>query len=300
MEYTYEEFKDALIAELEDFYSSDAEIIIKEVLKTNGVRMEGLSIVHDKEEKVYPIIYIDEIYKKCVDEELPIKEVVGWVIDARERRNASESMLDVTKKLTDWDFAAENVYPALINTGYNAELLEELVSRPFLDLSIIYIIRIPTDGFEGSASTKVTKTMLANYRISEDELYEQAMFNLRNKDKAEFMSMGEALMALSGCSFELDDVPMKMYVLNNGSKEYGASQLLNIETVRKAHEGQAYYVIPSSIHEAILVEYDSEVDPQMIDSMIREINETELDARDILSDHVYFYDGKSDSIELCA
>ena len=53
---SYEEFKEALMAELEDFYSSDARIFFKEVLKTNSVRLDGLNIIFDQEERVNPVI----------------------------------------------------------------------------------------------------------------------------------------------------------------------------------------------------------------------------------------------------
>lgn len=296
----YGEFKDALIERLKDFYSSDAEIIVKEVLKTNGVRLEGLSIVHNTEEKVYPVIYLEDIYKNYADGDMNFDDVVGMVIDTREKRNASDGMIEYAGKLTDWDYVKECVYPILLNAKYNTEYLKELVSRPYLDLSIAYIIRIPTAEFDGNANVKISKGMLKSYRISEDELHEQAMFNLRNKDRQEFKGIGEVLMELAGRSIDMGNMTPKMYVLYGETRDYGASQILNIGKIKEEHDGQAYYVIPSSIHECILIEYDEEVNPQMINEMIRGVNGTELDARDVLSDHVYFYDGVGDTISMCA
>ena len=91
-----------------------------------------------------------------------------------------------------------------------------------------------------------------------------------------------------------------MYVLSNMSCNHGASQLLNIGELGEKYEGRSFYVIPSSIHEAILVDYQENMSPETINDMIREINATVLDATEVLSDHVYFYDGGSNELSMCA
>ena len=297
---TYDNFKKDLIERLSKYYSNEVKIYVKEVLKNNGVRLEGLNIVHDSNERVFPTIYLKDLYEMYVDEEKTIDEIVDWVIDTRESRSADDYFLDVALKLTDWDFVSEYVYPALLSTERNEDLLKELVSRPFLDLSIVYIIRIPTDMPGRASNTKITFGMLEKYGITIEELHEKAMSNLREKDKAEVKSIGDVLEAMTGMAVIPDtENTAKLYVLYNEMRDFGAAHLLNIGNILESKD-QAYYVIPSSIHEAILVSFDNGISEEVINDMIQEINQTELDARDVLSDHVYYYDGKGDTISMCA
>ena len=298
---SYDEFKDALLAELKDFYNSDANIYFKEVLKTNGVKLDGLSIIYDTEDRINPVIYINDLYDRYADGELTFEEVVGEIIQVRDKSSAAPAILNVVSDITDWDKVSEHVYPFLINTESNHELLEDLVSRPFLDLSVIYVIRIPGEAQDMWASVKITKGMLTRYGVDEDILHEQAMLNLRNKDSLQVRSLFDVIRELA----HRDIIPREvsapnMYVLSNGSCNHGASQLLNIGQLGEEYADRSFFVIPSSIHEAILVDYEENMDPETINEMIRDVNATVLDETDILSDHVYLYDGKTRELSMCA
>ena len=197
---SYDEFKDALLAELQDFYSHDANIYFKEVLKTNGIKLDGLSIVYDTEERINPVIYINELYNRYADGELTFEEVVGQIIDIREKSSAEPAIIDVISDITDWDKVSEYVYPFLINTESNQELLEDLVSRPFLDLSIIYVIRIRGEAQDVWASVKISKAMLGRYGVDEDALHEQFHFrrvvHVQNIVDPEFLLAQDAVQCV--------------------------------------------------------------------------------------------------------
>ena len=52
-----------------------------------------------------------------------------------------------------------------------------------------------------------------------------------------------------------------------------------------------FYVLPSSIHEVIIVsETEAPWGSSGLSEMVREINHTQVDEEDILSDIVYYYD----------
>ena len=56
--------------------------------------------------------------------------------------------------------------------------------------------------------------------------------------------------------------------------------------------GGSFYLIPSSVHEFILIKDDGTPKAKDLNKMIKNVNETVLEPRDYLSDQCYHYDAK--------
>jgi hypothetical protein len=54
--------------------------------------------------------------------------------------------------------------------------------------------------------------------------------------------------------------------------------------------GSGFYVIPSSIHEVIIVPSEDTYEADDIRNMIREINDTQVKVEEILSYSLYYFD----------
>ena len=92
----------------------------------------------------------------------------------------------------------------------------------------------------------------------------------------------------------------KMYILSNHMRSYGAAALIYPEQLRKIAEevGENYYVLPSSVHETIIVAESESPDKEELCSLIKEINETQVEAEEVLSDHAYYYDCSTGKLTL--
>jgi hypothetical protein len=92
---------------------------------------------------------------------------------------------------------------------------------------------------------------------------------------------------------EIDEVsgPIKMYVLTNTQKINGAACMLyeGILSDFADYHGKDLYILPSSVHEVILVLDDQEIKKEDLDHMVKEVNLSEVEEGDVLSDHAYFY-----------
>ncbi len=88
---------------------------------------------------------------------------------------------------------------------------------------------------------------------------------------------------------EKDNLPM--YVLSNHNRLNGAACILYqgiLDGFANLIE-QDLYILPSSIHEVIIIPASFQQNPGKLQEMVREVNRTQLEAEEILSDCVYYY-----------
>lgn len=78
---------------------------------------------------------------------------------------------------------------------------------------------------------------------------------------------------------------------DDSRKTYGACSILYPGMLEQLAEriGGDYYMIPSSVHEFLLVPREREQDREELKKMIAEVNRTELPPEEVLSDHLYLY-----------
>lgn len=302
----YQEFKTDIIDILRDFYGKDAMVTVIDVLKNNGVRYDSVSIFFtDHDEKVIPAIYLNGLYQQYAVGDMTLEDCVGEIIQLRERNNHPEDICQIIGNLWDWSFVKDNVYPALLSTEENHELLECLVTRTFLDLSVVYIVRMTmADG--GLGSVKINKLLFEQYGISREELQEKAIMNLE-KDDYKLVNLLDTIKSIleedmpKQCSEYLSDIlaePVKMYVLTNAFKLYGAAGILSSNFLRENSGGRNYFILPSSIHETIFVPAEEGMSQKEFDNMVKEINTTQLSAEELLANHSYYYDTLSGEIQI--
>ncbi|MDE5863232.1 MAG: hypothetical protein K2H34_02675, partial [Lachnospiraceae bacterium] len=58
------------------------------------------------------------------------------------------------------------------------------------------------------------------------------------------------------------------------------------------------YILPSSIHEVLLVPENVETDAVTLEEMVSDANHSAVGLIDLLSDHVYYYDRERDMVEI--
>ena len=95
----------------------------------------------------------------------------------------------------------------------------------------------------------------------------------------------------------IQDETYPMYVLSNTAKIQGAVALLYPEVLDDFYQacGREFYIIPSSIHEVILVVDQYKKDLDTLNQMVCEVNETQVEAEEVLANHIYAYEPQSKS-----
>ncbi|MBQ1392808.1 MAG: hypothetical protein IIY81_04590 [Lachnospiraceae bacterium] len=84
---------------------------------------------------------------------------------------------------------------------------------------------------------------------------------------------------------------ISMYVLTNRQRMNGAACLLYDHIIEDfAKEMQKdLYILPSSIHEVILIPAINGMSREELTEMVKEVNKDEVDDIDVLSDHTYYF-----------
>lgn len=188
--------------------------------------------------------------------------------------------------------------------------LSELVSKPLGNRfeAVPYLdVDIKEDM---SGRLFVTRSMAAHYHYPVSKLHEAAMKNTIEKEPPEFCDMEQAISSLLGPSFEPENLLEResledtstLFVLTNASREFGAAALFYPgiqEKVSKLMEGD-YFVLPSSVHEVLVLPDNGVYQPEELLKMVVNVNRTELLPEDILGDRVLHYDSKEKKLTICA
>ena len=81
------------------------------------------------------------------------------------------------------------------------------------------------------------------------------------------------------------------------TKQHEMARTLFKEFAEKEHTD--FYIIPSSIHEVLLFPIsDKRVTAEDLKGMVIQVNRTEIDEYEILSDNIYYYNSENDSITI--
>jgi hypothetical protein len=299
---SYKEFLQEICIRIQEKSAAGTKVVIREVTMTN-IKRDGIIINDKKRTRICPILYLEDVYQRyriSGDMEGCIEEVMR-----RNRQYATEDT-DCQEFLNDifcWEKISGYIYPCLMSAEKNINALGNLEYRDYLDLVIFYMIKLPFGNKNNQAGIRITHDIAVQWGVGEETLYRIALQNMK-KEGYSIESMETVLLELGKDSHNqevmelLDEIKTEeipetsgMYVMTNRNKMHGAAGMLDVEMLRDFAERHHsdFYIIPSSIHELIIVPDRENMDGAEIRQMVQDVNATELDEKDILSDNVYYY-----------
>lgn len=286
----YADFRNEVVTEVKARGFNDA--FIRPVTKNNGVVLYGL-VIRDEGVNISPTVYM-EYYFQELENGVPFDVVVGNILKKYEEFKLEDNF-DVSV-FTDWNKAKERLVFKLVNAETNKKLLEEVPHIPYLDLAIVFQVEVGTtaDGM-GTVLVRNEHADKAWGGKTAEELYEVAKVNTPNIRGSYEESLDDIVKRhlppeLRGMGV-VPETP-QMTVLSNVDKTNGAGVILYPNKLQELADAQDsdLVVIPSSVHEVICMELDEEnLDREYLDMLVQTVNADDLDAEDILSDHIYIY-----------
>ena len=194
---------------------------------------------------------------------------------------------EVLKKI-----AKKSLFVKLVNTERNESLVEQSISKEFLDLSAVVRVVLKMDK-EGMASMALSKGDAEILGMTEEEIYAAALANTLRLFPPKLMNLGRYVEMSIGAELPLGEDEVTTYILTNQKEVDGAIYFMSPEVVGAIAEAleDDLYILPSSVNEVLLVrasELEDGVDE--LKEMVRDANETVVSEKDILSYNVYHYD----------
>lgn len=308
----YKEFIKEMQREVEKQLGSGIQTTIQNVVKNNNVKMDGL-IIMDGVGSASPTIYLNEYFHQLASG-YTIEDIVEEICEIYEK--SKDGVKFDIESFKDFQKAKEHIAFKLVNAQMNEEMLQNVPHERILDLAIIYYYIVETREC-GIASAVIGNEHLAMWDIAKEELLMIALENtkkiLKPKmhhildviNKMEFAALREeGGMIKEEMQYDemmeefLEDfdkkvlsVDMPMFVLTNEYWTNGAACMFYsglLEQVSQTLDTDLY-IIPSSIHEVILLPINEKVKIEDMDGMIRQVNQDDLQQGEILSHHVYIY-----------
>lgn len=278
----YEQFKVVLTTKLEELllkskkpYGYRKQVVHKINQDLDAISMIGENIT------MSPTLYFNNVYQYYTGSDILIEEIAQkmfeTMLEGISQTKATEN------GLPDKDKFVKNIFFQVINTEKNKTLLLDHPHREYLDLSIIYRYAVNLSDND-IATAMINNSLMDEFKLTEEELYEAAYENTRRILKPKVTSPG-----FSG-----------FYMITNDLNIFGANGILYKDIIAKEAKklGTDIYLIPSSIHEILIQPVSDTLKPKDLKEIIKDANENIIEPEEYLSDSLYIYKLETDTVEV--
>ena len=268
------------------------DISIQHVQKVNQQDLVSLT-VKPKGSNIAPSLYLNaafEAYKEG--------QSMENILHSLENTITSHSIMDKVNVdfVSLYETSKEQIFPKLINKDMNKEFLEKVPHYDYGDLAVVFYVKMEHPQI-GEGSITVNNQIFEKWGVEDKVIMDAALENLKNntqcKDLFGFIKEIDPVMALT-----LDDeipVDKSPIVLSTDDQRFGAAALLNEDIMKALSDrfGGDVVIIPSSIHELLILNDENTPRQELeLNSMVHEVNATTVAQEDLLSEHVYHFNGE--------
>lgn len=286
-------FIQEVIARVQAVVGEEARVYVQEVRKNNSVLMHGLTIMR-RGGNISPTIYLDSFYE-LLKEGMDMEKIVAKLL-AVYVKGLPRSSVDM-EFFRDFEKVKDRIVYRLVNREKNRELLEEIPHVDFLDLAICFYYSYEHPEL-GEGMILIHNAHMEMWKTGHRELIQLAERNTPRLMQSQLSSMENAMRdfldeeQLAELREMQRETGKYLYVLSNTKHIQGAAVILYPGVLAEAarHLGGSFYILPSSIHEVILLPDDGRSNGKDLHEMIAEINRSQLQEEEVLSDYAYRYD----------
>jgi hypothetical protein len=313
---SYEEFLQKVKHEITKRVPKSSQVMLNTVMKNNDCKLDAISIV-DPEVTVTPNIYLNQYYEQYQSGS-DLSSIAEIIIKLSKDRTEPEK--EIIPDISDFNSIAHLITYRIVNWEKNLKRLRTMPYKDIEDLVVIYSIIIKSDS-DGISSIPITDTLMEKwFGVFIDQIDECANRNTPNLFPAIIRDMNDVIkdMVIKNISdnnlegISQDDYhelmnmlntnqkTQDLYVLTNNRGINGASTLLypNVLHDFAAKINMNFYILLSSIHECILAPDNGKMNKAALKEMVKDVNDSQVPADEVLSDEVYYYDLSSDEFHI--
>ena len=242
-------------------------VSINHVIKNNGCELDGL-VIMEEGKHISPTIYLNGFYKQYQNGRT-VEDIVREIL-----RIYNENK-DNIQICPDWFQAASDVY-----------------KRQVLDLAVVYYCLLSQSEGE-TATALIYNSHLEGWHVTEQQVHEIAVSNTPGLLQSQIYPLSSLIgLVLEDLKMEKELLmATEMYVLTNNTRLNGAACIFYEDVLKKFADTLQtdLYILPSSIHEVILLPKLARYDAMNLEDMVREVNTDGVSREEVLSDNVYIY-----------
>jgi len=298
-------FKDLVEKTFEDKGIHDVEVENRLVDKVNET-YDAFTIKHTGSD-VGVNISVTEAYRAYATDEADINTIANAMVNRTVEALLNAPVIsEGINDIQNYDVMKNKLVMEVVSAETNAELLATVPHKDIEDMAVVYRFDVKDIVGEG-ATVIVTNKMLDNYGITPEQLHADAVKNAPEIRPIVIQGMAEVLAKQMG----VEDMEMlglnippeqeQIFVASVPDNVHGAGILAYEDFMDKASErvgNQSFFILPSSIHELLIVPDNGMMDLHSLEQMVREVNATTVDPSEKLTDNVYHSDAKDKIFEL--
>lgn len=317
----YNEFMDYVKEHVADYLPekfANAVVIIQPTIKNNDVVLDGLTILNP-DSNMSPNIYLNSFYEEY-QRGRKLEDIVADVADSYiEHIEPSEeySMNLSVKDFSDYEKIRDFIYPRVCNLDNNQKRLADVPYTVKEDLAITYHVKVNADK-EAVGSFVIHNGLLKSYGVDVETIHTQAMTNMERISPMTFQPLSDLMVELLAPEFAAEEgIPLEeaeelikdtylsdgpnVYCLSNESKLNGAAYIMKDDVCQMVAEklGNDYYILPSSVHEVLVMAKHEDMPVQEMQDMVQSVNARCVSAEEVLSNHIYQYEAKTHTFSRC-
>ena len=299
----YDVFKNLVLEQLEADIPEPKTISVQILKKNNGIVHDGV-VIREGSINITPVIHLD-FYYDMYCEGCSFQEAYNDILE-KYYQNKSAVNIDMDF-FSNFQSIKNTLAVKLINYEENSQLLTSVPYRRFLDLAIVFYSFLPMAGGSGTNATILIRSEhISQWGVTTDELYNIAMGNAMRIQPPKLDDINNVVEEITG-GMPQNAFPQNtarsacpMFILSNESNLFGASCILYNNLLKSFADSinMDFFVLPSSIHEVILV---PTVNCEGIDDLsriVRDVNATQLQHEEILSNHAYYFSREENLITM--
>lgn len=269
--------KSEFISKMADYAKTYGEVGFQEVDRSNN-HYYGMFI--KKDHTPTPVANLDLMYSKYTDGLWNMSDCTDYLNDIFTHKM---DMPVSTSDVINWSWVKSRLYFRLLGTAGSG------INREVEDMYLIPYVQLTSDD---SAAIRVTSKLIEVWGVTVDDVFAAAETNQNTLRPASIRSMSQVLDA--------SESEFPMYVVSNSIGSFGASVILYPEVADRLHNmiNGDFYVLPSSVHEMIVIPKCTEFDINALAEMVASINRTSVSEYDRLTDSIYTYDFQHNTLKL--
>ncbi len=264
------------------------QVYVYPVLKNNGAIYDGL-VITDPIMNISPTIYLNPYYHRYLDG-VSMEDIYEDILKVYHENTPKEDF-DISI-FRNYSKASERIVMKLINAEKNKQLLQKVPHVLIYDFAIVFLCNV-SDFTDSYASILIYNHHLNLWNVNADDLYEVAKKNSPTILAPRLDNLHDVFEYITDESLDFLD-ELNISILTNHLKIYGATCMVYpnlLDEIADIYEDDII-IIPSSVHEVLVFPKENlpkEYTLDYLNSMIEEVNETQLMDMDVLSNHVYWY-----------